>query len=284
MKYFLIFLKTKRSLFDLLFRPLWATKLTTILPKKYTLRKVLKILISIFILSILLVVVYCNLPLEVKRKSEIELGNSLIKNIYTYQIKYNKLPDNNDSQTLKKLGFTMDMLGTKPSYETNLKGEFEIVFLEGFDGPYLLWNSKLKKWKMSYPTIFNQYSENEDENEFMENREKISGKSIIFLRPREKKFESFKEEDGIFEIDSDFGFAISNTIDFLNTNPKFNSFNIEIISKRYIEITDCIDCPKMIDCDSILYGIILNNPNKEIKIINSIQALNYNDEIENYFK
>jgi len=53
------------------------------------------------------------------------------------------------------------MLGISPSYETDGNDEYEIIFLEGFDGPYLMWNSNENKWKIDFPTI---YTKPKDEN------------------------------------------------------------------------------------------------------------------------
>src|SRR5690606_41791202 len=71
-----------------------------------------------------------------------------------YKVENNKLPENDDWETLEKIGFKTEMLGTSPSYETDGNDEYEIIFLEGFDGPYLMWNSKEGKWKIGFPTIF----------------------------------------------------------------------------------------------------------------------------------
>lgn len=118
------------------------------------LKKGIYILISIILLSIVSLAIYWNLPFEITRKSDIKLGNTLIKNINSYKLENNKLPENTDWKTLEKLGFKIEMLGTKPNYETNQDSDYELVFLEGFDGPYLMWNSKEKKWKIDFPTIF----------------------------------------------------------------------------------------------------------------------------------
>ncbi len=74
------------------------------------------------------------------------------------------------------------MLGTNPSYETNGNDEFEIIFLEGFDGTYLMWNSKEKKWKISFPTTFVN-SNDKEENTNQTTPPKINGSTILFLRP-----------------------------------------------------------------------------------------------------
>lgn len=117
------------------------------------------------------------------------------------------------------------------------------------------------------------------------NYAKINGNSVIFLRLNEKKFDSLKNEDGIYEVDSDFGFAIQNTIDSLKkSNSKFKNIKIKITTERYFEIEDCENCPLIIDRDSIYYGIILTAPKKEIRIISGVQTLNYLQIIEEYYE
>jgi hypothetical protein len=45
-------------------------------------------------------------------------------------------------KTLKRLGFNLEDSVSYLSYATDNNGNFELAYLEGFDGPYLLWNSK----------------------------------------------------------------------------------------------------------------------------------------------
>jgi hypothetical protein len=118
------------------------------------LRKIIYILLSILLLSILALLIYWNLPFKITRKSDITLGNTIIENINSYKLKHKKLPENNDWKTLEKLGFNVEILGTKPNYLKNQNGEYELVFMEGFDGPYLMWNSKENKWKIDFPKIY----------------------------------------------------------------------------------------------------------------------------------
>lgn len=114
--------------------------------------------------------------------------------------------------------------------------------------------------------------------------EVIKGNYVLFLRPSDKKFDSLKEENGIFEADSDFGFAIQNTIDSLNTNQKYKDLKSSVSTKRYFKIKNCKNCPPKFDRDTIFYGIILNAPNKEMKILTNIHSGNYLSEINEYFK
>lgn len=229
------------------------------------------------------IAVYWNLPLELLRKDDINFGNRLIENIKIYQRKYNKLPENNDWKTLEKLGFDMELLGTNPSYQTNKKGEFELVFLEGFDGPYLVWNSNIKRWKIDFPSLHNKSIKQVNNTDSKKSITKVNGKAILFLRPSDLKFETLKNEKGIYELDSDFGFAIQRTIDFLKANQNYESIKKDVVTERFIEITDCLGCPKIIDRDSIFYGLILTRPNNEIKLIKNLQTLHFEHEIEAYF-
>lgn len=116
-------------------------------------KKALIISLSVIILFISSVTIYWNLPIEITRKSDIKFGNELVENIEIYNKKNGKLPDNNDWKTLKKLGFKMEDLGTKPSYAKDSSNNYELSYNEGFDGPYLLWNSQERKWTIDFPKI-----------------------------------------------------------------------------------------------------------------------------------
>lgn len=111
----------------------------------------------------------------------------------------------------------------------------------------------------------------------------IAGKFVLFLRPDEQKFTAAENEEGIFETDSDFGFAITNTMDSLSMVKKYKGIKSDVSTERYIKVEDCMNCPKIIDRDTIWYGIILTGPDKEIKIISGLGALSYLEEINTYF-
>ncbi len=59
----------------------------------------------------------------------------------------------------------------------------------------------------------------------------VTGKHIIFTRPSEKEFEILKDEEGINEVDSDFGVYSSKVIDSLQS-----TYKITATSKRIIGI------------------------------------------------
>lgn len=117
-------------------------------------RKSLIIMVSTLFLIIISFIIYWNLPIEITRKSDIEFGNKIIKNIYEYQNFHGKLPKNDDWKTLKKLGLKIEDSIFYLDYTTNNKGSFELTYLEGFEGPYLLWSSKERKWTIDYPKIY----------------------------------------------------------------------------------------------------------------------------------
>lgn len=109
-------------------------------------KKAFIIFTSLLLLLIISITIYWNLPIEITRKSDIEAGNKIIQNIEAYQKANGKLPESNDWETLKKLGFSLEDSVSYLSYATDHQGNFELAYLEGFDGPYLLWNSKERKW------------------------------------------------------------------------------------------------------------------------------------------
>jgi hypothetical protein len=114
-------------------------------------KSILIISLSITI-PIALLVIWWNLPLSINRYSDINFGNEIILKIESYQ-KANGLPENDDWKTLMKFGFNENLLGLEPEYSKLDNNTFEIIFLEGFDGPYLMWNSKERKWKKDQPTF-----------------------------------------------------------------------------------------------------------------------------------
>jgi hypothetical protein len=120
-----------------------------------------KVLIAIPILLILIGIVYFNLPFEITRSADLNFGNKLVDKINEYRKENNKLPETDNWETLERLGFKMEMLGTKPFYEKINEKEFELIYLEGFDGPYLLYNSQKGKWAVDFPTIPDRLKEKE---------------------------------------------------------------------------------------------------------------------------
>lgn len=111
----------------------------------------------------------------------------------------------------------------------------------------------------------------------------IKGNAIIILLPDSLRFQSFidKDEEWIYEVDSDFGFGISEAMDSLKPD-----FAAEFVTKkRFISIADCLNCPAIIDRDTINYGVILTSKGKPFKISEDIfGSAFYMDLITEYYK
>ena len=106
-----------------------------------------KIILVIIACIIALLIIYINFPAENTRKNDIKFGNQLVIAIENYKIKNDSLPMTDDWETLKQLGFEIKTLGTKPYYGRINENEYELIYLEGFNSPYLRYNSKSDKWK-----------------------------------------------------------------------------------------------------------------------------------------
>ena len=106
-------------------------------------------LLTFFILVIGGYFMWWNLPLTINRSSDIKLGEQIIESIESYQ-KQNGLPDNNDWETLRKFGFRDKIDFLQPEYCRLDSTTYELIYIEGFDGPYLMWNSKERVWKKGF--------------------------------------------------------------------------------------------------------------------------------------
>ena len=117
-----------------------------------TVKKTVSLIGLLLLLTIAGYFIWWKLPVTINRSSDIKLGEKVITNIENYRKQYG-LPPTNDWQTLKELGFKDHTDFFKPDYHKTNDTTYELVFLEGFDGPYLLWNSIDKLWKEAMPTI-----------------------------------------------------------------------------------------------------------------------------------
>ena len=114
------------------------------------------ILIFLVLFTIGLLTLY-NLPLGITHRTEIKRGSSLIKNIENYINKTGKIPESNNWETLRKVGFTEDEMETAyPEIHHINDSTYELIFTIGFDPPYLMWNSKERIWKEDFPTIIGE--------------------------------------------------------------------------------------------------------------------------------
>lgn len=111
----------------------------------------------------------------------------------------------------------------------------------------------------------------------------IKGNYILILRPDSIRFQSYLNsgKEWIYEVDSDFGFGVSTALDSFNVNGITES----ITDKRFVKISDCKNCPTIIDRDTLDYGVILTGENKEVKVDDNVFGSEYYiDLFKNYFK
>jgi hypothetical protein len=112
----------------------------------------------------------------------------------------------------------------------------------------------------------------------------VSGNFILFLLPDSARFESYDEDSGIYDADSDFGVGIANTLDTLQKNKKYKNIKGLSTLRRFIIIEDCLTCPKILDRDSVNYGVILSSKGKEIKkTYNQVHSGDYLQDVDDYF-
>jgi hypothetical protein len=106
----------------------------------------------LIITSIIGVFVWWNLLFTIRRHADIKFGNTIIQNINNYYLENGKLPNEDDWETLKRLKIEFNYEVTRPEYHKVDDTVYELCFIDGFDGPYLMWNSVEKKWKIDYFT------------------------------------------------------------------------------------------------------------------------------------
>jgi len=105
------------------------------------LRKIITIGLIIIATLIALYFIWWNLPVTINHHSEIKLGDKVIDNVDNYWKSNKKLPQWNDWEALRKLGIQFDNDVSKPEYKNLNDLVYELYFIEGFDRPYLMWNS-----------------------------------------------------------------------------------------------------------------------------------------------
>ncbi|WP_312078892.1 hypothetical protein [Chryseobacterium sp.] len=116
-------------------------------------KKIVIIFTATVLIIILSITIYWNLPIEITRKSDIESGKKIIQNIENYKKTNGKLPEKGDWKTLEKLGFKPEKSNPYLDYLKDSSGVYELIYVEGFDGPYLMWNSEERKWTIDFPKI-----------------------------------------------------------------------------------------------------------------------------------
>ncbi len=114
----------------------------------------------------------------------------------------------------------------------------------------------------------------------------IKGNYVLFLRPDDITFESYAkdENNGIYEIDSDFGFAMAATMEIMAKNKRYKNIKTDISTARYIVIQDCKNGPLVVDRDSINYGLLLTRKGYVIQTSAFVHSGDYLAEVDAYFK
>jgi len=112
------------------------------------------LLIGLAVLLPCALLIWVKLPATITGFNEIRKGNRIIKNIDEF-MKNNKLPDSYswDTTWLKKIGFKIGYTNEVPQYSKISDSEYELIYVYGLDGPYLIWNSRERKWKEDFPII-----------------------------------------------------------------------------------------------------------------------------------
>ena len=108
--------------------------------------KKLKI-IGVFFVILIILVIWIKLPTNLKYYNEIELGNNFAENIETYKQQNRQLPEEMDWNTLEGLNKSEAYETWWPTYQKIDDKQFTLTFIEGFDRPYLTYDSRTKKWE-----------------------------------------------------------------------------------------------------------------------------------------
>lgn len=112
----------------------------------------------------------------------------------------------------------------------------------------------------------------------------IKGNFALFLRPDDARFESYaNNSDAIYIEDSDFDIHVSATMDCIENNERYKDIHTSISDNRYIVVKDCKNGPRVIDRDTINYGLILSGKGKDITIKTFIHSKDYLDMVDGYF-
>ena len=73
----------------------------------------------------------------------------IVEAIENYRQTHGRLPDSSDHEVMKGLGFEL-LVGWHPDYQIIGKEIYRITILEGFDGPYWIYDSSSKRWRKGF--------------------------------------------------------------------------------------------------------------------------------------
>ena len=101
----------------------------------------------LWIILAIVVVTAFSLPLKVIYYGEIYRAEKLISYLDRFQDKYQNLPETQNYELLRFIGFTeAEVVREFPKYQKLSNNHYELIFIEGFDCPYLRWKSKDREW------------------------------------------------------------------------------------------------------------------------------------------
>ena len=117
--------------------------------------KTLKYLLISFFSLIAILIIGWKIGVTIEYYHEISIGNEYAHNIITHLEGQKKLPDELDRDTLRQLnpdpkGEYLEARAARPMYKQTGSGSFTLAFIEGFDWPYLTYDSETKIWEMKY--------------------------------------------------------------------------------------------------------------------------------------
>lgn len=110
----------------------------------------MRIILLVAILIVISIVGYISLPFTYRNRAEISIGNHYIQNINKLRDMEGRLPNTNEHEILKSLMPKEMKNKWSPEYKNLDSINFELVFVSGFDGPYLRYCSANKKWKYGF--------------------------------------------------------------------------------------------------------------------------------------
>lgn len=105
--------------------------------------------VKALILSILSGLSVVLVSLFLLRTADRRNANKIIAAVDEYRATYGQLPDPDDQKIMKELGFEMRMEWF-PDYQMGENGNFRITILQGFDGPYWIYDSSMKSWREGF--------------------------------------------------------------------------------------------------------------------------------------
>ncbi len=108
--------------------------------------KIFTIILGTLISLIILLLSWFYLPYQWKYYTEIKQGNLYIERINYYKKIHRSLPKETDWKLLDSLNPIKPSDNFYPQYIKINDFEFELIYIEGFDPPFVRYNSKSEKW------------------------------------------------------------------------------------------------------------------------------------------